>query len=203
MAFLYFFVDFSGKLFWTAFSRSTPVKGNVLWVALSIAFFCFIAPVRDHALARNFINKIWTFCVLYTGLLCQGRRRSRRRTPETGVYFTHPPRRNPIARVLVPGSGVPKQKKRTSKAPEHLTQHRAAARGSAPPHDDPSPTGQRAPRHGAGIRPPGGRHVSSGHIRARLAPVLYRSTSSFVVLVSGQPVVVHALLFSTVFGLWN
>ena len=37
----------------------------------------------------------------------------------------------------------------------------------------------------AGIRPPPeGRHVSSGHIRARLAPVLYRS--SFVVVVSGQ-----------------
>ena len=78
-----------------------------------------------------------------------------------------------------------KQKKRTFKAPAHLTQHRAAARRSAPPHDDPSPTG-RAPRHGAGIRPPEeGRHVPSAHIRARLAPaVLYRS--SFVVVVSGQ-----------------
>ena len=28
------FVDFSGKLFWTAFSRSAPVKENVLWLAL-------------------------------------------------------------------------------------------------------------------------------------------------------------------------
>ena len=100
--------------------------------------------------------------------------RSRRRTPETGVCFTQPPRRNPIARVLVPGSGTPKQKNALLKlkSPAHLTQHRAAARKSAPPHDDPSPTG-RAPCHGAGIRPPEGRHVSSGHIRARLAPVLY------------------------------
>ena len=66
-----------------------------------------------------------------------------------------------------------------------LSQHRAAARrGGSPPHDDPSPSG-RAPRHGAGIRPSSdGQHVSSGHIRARLAPVLYRS--SFVVVVSGQ-----------------
>ena len=58
-----------------------------------------------------------------------------------------------------------------------------AARRSAPPHDGPSATG-RAPRHGAGIRPPEGRHVPSAHIRARLAPVVYRS--SFVVVVSGQ-----------------
>ena len=43
-----------------------------------------------------------------------------------------------------------------------------------------------ATRHGAGVirRPPEGRHVSSGHIRARLAPVLNRS--SFVVVISGQ-----------------
>ena len=54
-----FFVDFSGKLFWTVFSRSTPVKENALWVALSLAIF--IAPVRNRALARSFINKIWTF----------------------------------------------------------------------------------------------------------------------------------------------
>ena len=85
--------------------------------------------------------------------------------------------------MLVPGSGMTKPSKRTFKAPAHLTQHRAAARRSAPPHDDPSATG-RAPRHGAGIRPPEGRHVPSAHIRARLAPVLYRS--SFVVVVSGQ-----------------
>ena len=108
---------------------------------------------------------------------------ARRRTPETGVYFTQPPRQNPAARVLVPRSGMTKQNKRTFKAPAHLTQHRAAARRSAPPHDDPSPTG-RTPRHGPGIRPPEGRHVPSTHIRARLAPVLYRS--SFVVVVSGQ-----------------
>ena len=36
-----------------------------------------------------------------------------------------------------------------------MTQHRAAARRSSPPHDDPSQTGL-APRHGAGIRPPEG-----------------------------------------------
>ena len=118
-----------------------------------------------------------------TGVASQIRRRSCRRTPETGVYFTQPPRRNPAARVLVPGSGMTKPSKRTFKAPAHLTQHRAAARRSAPPHDDPSATG-RALRHGAGIRPPEGRHVPSAHIRARLAPVLYRS--SFVVVVSGQ-----------------
>ena len=75
------------------------------------------------------------------------------------------PRRNPAARELVPGSGMTKQKKRTFKAPAHLTQHRAAARRSAPtpPHDDPSPTG-RAPRHGAGIRPPA--HRRGGIFRA-------------------------------------
>ena len=31
--------------------------------------------------------------------------------PETGVYFTQQPRRNPVARMLVPGSSIPKQKK--------------------------------------------------------------------------------------------
>ena len=104
-----------------------------------------------------------------------------------GGLFHATPRRNPAARVLVvPGSGMTKPIKRTFKAPAHLTQHRAAARRrrSAPPHDDPSATG-RAPRHGGGIRPPGGRHVPSAHIRARLAPVLYRS-SFVVVVVSGQ-----------------
>ena len=97
--------------------------------------------------------------------------------------------RNPAARVLVPGSGMTKPSKRTFKVPAHLTQHhaqhRAAARRSAPPHDGPSATG-RAPRHGAGIRPPEGRHVPSAHIRARLAPVLYRSSFVVVVVVSGQ-----------------
>ena len=86
--------------------------------------------------------------------------------------------------MLVPGSAMTKQKKtHFFKAPAPLTQHRAASRRSAPPHGDPSPTG-RASRHGAGIRPPEGRHVPSAHIRSRLAPVLYRA--SFVVVVSGQ-----------------
>ena len=39
LVFCCFFVDFSGKLFRTAFSRSTPVKENVLWVTLSMATF--------------------------------------------------------------------------------------------------------------------------------------------------------------------
>ena len=78
-----------------------------------------------------------------------------------------------------------RNKKRTFKAPAHLIQHRAAARRSDPPHDDPSPTGW-APRHGAGIRPPEGRNVSSGHIRARLARVLCRSSFVVVVDVGGQ-----------------
>ena len=107
-----------------------------------------------------------------TGVASHIRRRSRRRTPYTGVYLTQPPRRNPAARVLVPGSGMTKPSKRTFKAPGGVHRHTTAPR---------SATG-RAPRHGAGIRPPEGRHVPSAHIRARLTPVLYRS--SFVVVVS-------------------
>ena len=37
--------------------------------------------------------------------------------PRNGVYFTQPPRRNPIARVLVPRSGMPKQKNALLKRP--------------------------------------------------------------------------------------
>ena len=63
---------------------------------------------------------------------------------------------------------------------QHLTQHRAAARSARP--YDPSPTG---PRHGAGIwYPPTGRRDGmcfEGHIRARLAFVLYARFVSFVV----------------------
>ena len=72
--------------------------------------------------------------------------------------------------------------------------HRAAAQWSASPHDDPSATG-RALRHGAGIRPPEGRHVPSAHMRARLAPVL--CLASFVVRRRRQwSVVLHALRYA-------
>ena len=73
--------------------------------------------------------------------------------------------------------------KRTFKAPaDHLTQHRGRPEESAPPHDDPSATG-RAPRHGAGIRPPEGRQVPSAHtytsaIDWRPSCVVRRSSSS-------------------------
>ena len=84
-----------------------------------------------------------------------------------------------------------KPSKRAFKAPAHLTQHRAAARRSSPPHDHahdgPSATG-RAPRHGAGIRPPEGRHVPSAHhipytsaIGARLVSFVVRRRRQLVV----------------------
>ena len=53
-----------------------------------------------------------------TGVASQIRRRSCRRTPETGVYFTQPPRRNPILRVLVRGAACrTKQTNALSKRP--------------------------------------------------------------------------------------
>ena len=116
----------------------------------------------------------------HTGRLGRIRRRAEGRTRQTAVYFPQPPQRNPIARVLVPRSGVSKPKKRTFKAPAPHSAPRGGRPECAPPHA-PLPTG---PRHGAGIRPPEGRHASSGHIRARLTPVLYRP--SFVVVVSGS-----------------
>ena len=112
-----------------------------------------------------------------------------------GAAADEPPKRGSISRnrrdenrlrgCWFRGAACRNKTKRTFKAPAYATQHHAAARRSSPPHDDPSPTG-RAPRHGAGIRPPEGRHVSSGHIiRARLlAPtscIVRRSSSSSVV----------------------
>jgi len=93
--------------------------------------------------------------------------------------------------VLVPGSGMTKPSKRTFKAPAHLTQHRAAARRSAPPHDDPR---QRGGRHATG---PASAHRRGGMFRApiytsaigaRLVSFVYFEEyfESFVVVVSGQ-----------------
>ena len=53
--------DFGGNFLDRIFLRSTPVEENVLWVALSVAIFFYIASVRDRALARNFIDETWTF----------------------------------------------------------------------------------------------------------------------------------------------
>ena len=73
------------------------------------------------------------------------------------------------------GAACRNQNNALSKRPRaHLTQHCGGRPECAPPHA-PSPTG---PRHGAGIRPPGKRHGLSGHVRARLAPVLYSDVHS-------------------------
>ena len=60
-----------------------------------------------------------------TGRLGRIRRRAEGRTGQTGVYFTQPPRRTPFARVLVPGSGVTKQKKMHFNTPAPTQHHRA------------------------------------------------------------------------------
>ena len=103
---------------------------------------------------------------------------SRGTNPPNGGLFHATAATNHICAGAGAGSGEwhAETKKRTFKAP---APHHSAPRGGhpecAPPHA-PSPT---RPRHGAGIRPPKGRHSSSGHIRARLAPVLY--VASFVI----------------------
>ena len=76
----------------------------------------------------------------HTGRLGRIRRRAEARTRQTAVYFTQPPPRTPFARVLVPGSGMPKPKNAFLKRP-HLTQHRAAAARSVHRH---TPLRQRA-----------------------------------------------------------
>ena len=125
-------------------------------------------------------------------MACQICRRSHRRTPETGVYFTQPPRRNPIARVLVPGSGMPKHtKKRTLKAPAHLTQHRAAARRSAPPHDD--PLANEAGATPRGRYPPTG---GTAWFERPYTSAIGACLVSFVVRRRRQRSVVHALRYA-------
>ena len=84
-----------------------------------------------------------------TRVACQIHRRSCRRTPETGVYFTQPPRRNSIARVLIPGSGMPKQKNALLKRP-HTSLSTARPPGGVHCHHTTTTPRQRGGRHATG-----------------------------------------------------
>ena len=106
--------------------------------------------------------------------------------PPNGGLFTQPPRRNPAARVLVPGSGMTKPRKRTFLKRPHTSLSTVRPPGGV--HRHTTAPRQRGGRH---VTEPVSAHRRGGmfrapiyHIRARLAPVLYRS--SFVVVVSGQ-----------------
>ena len=140
---------------------------------------------------------------IITGRLGRIRRRAEARTRQTGVYFTQPPLRTPFARVLVPGSGMPKQKNALLKRPHtSLSQHRTAARrrppGGGVHHHTTTP-----PRQRGGRRTPRGRDPPNGGTACFERPytsaigaclvsffVVHSSSSS---VVSGQSVVVVVL----------
>ena len=92
-------------------------------------------------------------CVLGCSL-CRVRRRSPPTNPRnggTGVYFTQPPRRNPIAQVLVPGSGMSKQQKRILKRPQtSLSTARPPGGSGVHRHTTTPPRHQRGGRHATG-----------------------------------------------------
>ena len=101
---------------------------------------------------------LWTTGRLISQIRCP----AGRRTPQTGIYFSQPPRRTAIARVLVPGSGVPKPKKRTfnKKTPAHSAPSIATAQSA------PLPTTE--PAGAAVVRPPAGASVFCATTETRI-----------------------------------
>ena len=100
--------------------------------------------------------------------------------PQTGVYFTQPPRRNPAARVLVPGSGMTKPSKRTFLKRPHTSLSTVRPPGGV--HRHTTTPRQRGGRHATG---PVSAHRRDGIFRApiyerdwRPSCIVRRSSSS-------------------------
>ena len=86
-----------------------------------------------------FIDYLWGGPYLLRGALPSSSSAQPPTNPRNrGLFHATAATKPDCAGAVLGGSGMPKQKKNTFKAPAHLTQHRAAARRSAPPHDDPS-----------------------------------------------------------------
>ena len=110
-----------------------------------------------------------------------------------GVYFTQPPRRNPAARVLVPGRGMTKPSKRTFLKRPHTSAH------SAPFGRQEECTATRRPLgNGAGATPRA-RYPPTGGTACSERPyasAIGARLVSFVVRRRRQWPVVHALRYA-------